>query len=100
MNYTTTTNDRGIFAIQVERGGMYTLSHGETIAVVFAWTAQAAPPWAKNGVLMVSDEHVSRANLSSGRLGLSSGRYGPIEAAVIVGAMGTIVFLAADDDAS
>lgn len=94
----TTTNDQGLFAVKVARGGMHVVSHGETSAVVRAWTQRAAPPSAKNGILMVSDEQLSRANLSSRRFRLSPSRYGPIETAVIVGAVAGVVYLAADDD--
>lgn len=98
--YGTTTDDRGLFAVRVERGGMYILKHGETSVVIRAWTNQAAPPSAKTGILMVADEHVSRGNLSSRGARLSTRRYGPIESAVLIGAIGGVVFLAADNDAS
>lgn len=84
----TTTDDQGIFAVKVERGGVYVLSDGETSAVAVAWTKQMAPPSAKDGVLMVSDESVSRANLSSGLHRLTPRKYGPIETATLVGVMG------------
>ncbi len=94
-----TTSDQGVFAVNLHRGGIYVLSHGEAVAVVRAWTSQSAPPSATGGILVVSDERVSRAHLSSNRLGLWSGhRYGPVTTAAIVGAMGTVIFLAADND--
>ncbi len=93
-----TTDDRGVFAARVERGGVYVLSDGETSAVVAAWTKHAAPPSAKNGVLMVADENVSRANLSSRGRRFAPRRYGLLDTAAIIGAMGGVVYLAADDD--
>lgn len=95
-----TTNDQGVFAVSLDRGGIYILSHGEAATVVRAWTAQAAPPSAKNGILVVSDEDVSRAQLAHRRLwGQPSGhRYGPITKAAIIGAMAGVIYLAADND--
>ena len=93
-----TTDDQGVFAVKVARGGVYILSDGETSTVAVAWTKQAAPPSARNGVLLVSDEHVSRANLSSRPRRYTPRRYGPLETAAIIGAMGGVVYLAADDD--
>ena len=86
------TDAQGFFALKVEKGGMYVLSDGETSALVRAWTSQAAPPSANNGVLMVSDPDVTRANLGGGGLGSIIG------IAAIVGIVTAVVVAAADDD--
>jgi len=90
----TTTDEQGVFAVRMERGGMYTLSDGTTSTLVRVWTNQAAPPSANDGVLMVSDENVSRANLSR-RYG---GLHGVLDTAAVLGAIGGVIWLAADND--
>ena len=62
------TDHQGAFAVPVERGGIYTLSDGEASARVRVWTQQAAPPSAKDSVLMVSDPELARGRLGRGGL--------------------------------
>jgi hypothetical protein len=62
------TDHQGVFGVPVERGGMYTLSDGEASAMVRVWTQQAAPPSAKDSVLMVSDPELARGRLGRGGL--------------------------------
>jgi protocatechuate 3,4-dioxygenase beta subunit len=57
----TTTNDRGEFAVNNLRGGNYTITAGDSTGVYRVWTASAAPPAAKQGVLMVSGRQIARA---------------------------------------
>ncbi len=89
------TDEKGLFALKVEKGGIYSLSDGETSALVRAWTSQAAPPSANSGILMVSDRDVTRAALGGGGLGTVVGW-----AAVIGVVTGVIIAAADDDDAS
>lgn len=88
------TDDQGLFALKVEKGGIYALSDGQTSALVRAWTSQAAPPTANNGVLMVSDRNVTRATLGDGGLGTVVGW------AAVLGVTAAVIIAAADDDAS
>jgi hypothetical protein len=57
------TGEQGFFAIRLNNGGVYTISDGETTALVRVWTALAAPPVAKQGILMVSDRNVTRGEV-------------------------------------
>ena len=57
----TTTNDRGQFAVNNLRGGNYTITAGNSTGVYRLWTANAAPPAAKQGLLMVSGRQIARA---------------------------------------
>jgi hypothetical protein len=62
----TVTDDQGVFALQVARGGVYVLSDGEASAMVRAWTKAAAPPSTNSGILMVSDQNVTRGGMAGG----------------------------------
>jgi hypothetical protein len=90
----TVTDDHGVFALEVARGGVYVLSDGEASAMVRAWTKEAAPPSTKPGILMVSDRDVARGALG----GLSMGSV--IGIAAIVGVTTAVIIKAVDDDAS
>ncbi len=92
----TVTDEQGLFAVRMDKGGVYALSDGKTSALVRVWTSQAAPPSAIDGILMVSAENISRANLSRTYGGLR----GVLETATVLGAMGGVVYLAADNDDS
>lgn len=85
------TNEQGHFALKVEKGGIYALSEGETAALVRVWTSQAAPPSANHGVLMVSDQNVTRAALGGASIGTIVG------IAAVVGIVTAVVVVAADD---
>lgn len=89
------TDEKGFFTLKVDKGGVYALSDGQTSALVRAWTSQAAPPSANSGVLMVSDQNVTRAALGGGGLGTVIGW-----AAVIGVVTGVIIAAADNDDAS
>ncbi len=88
----TVTDDQGVFALPVARGGVYALSDGEGTAMVRAWTNAAAPPATKTGILMVSDRDVARGALGGGGLGALIGL------AAIAGVVTAVVVAAADDD--
>ena len=89
------TDEKGFFALKVDKGGLYVLSDGQTSALVRAWTSQAAPPSANTGLLVVSDQNVTRATLGGGGLGTILG-WG----AVIGVVTGVIIAASDDDDAS
>jgi hypothetical protein len=88
------TDEQGFFALKVEKGGVYALSDGETATLVRAWTSQAAPPSANNGVLMVSDRDVTRAALGNG------GLRDVVGWAAVIGVVTAVIVAAADNDAS
>jgi hypothetical protein len=56
----TTTNQRGEFAVNNLRGGNYTIAAADSSGVYRVWTASAAPPAAKPGVLLVSGRQIAR----------------------------------------
>lgn len=88
------TDEEGVFAVRLDKGGVYTVSDGTTSALVRVWANQAAPPMANDGILMVTDADVSRANLSR----RYSGFRGCLDTAAVFAAIGTVVWLAADND--
>jgi len=86
------TDDQGVFALKVAKGGVFVLSDDEGSVMVRAWTNAAAPPSTKSGILMVSDREVARGALGSGGLGSLIGL------AAIAGVVTAVVVVAADDD--
>jgi hypothetical protein len=84
------SDQEGAFRIAVERGGVYTLSDGETSALVRVWTLQAAPPSAKPAVLMVSDPELTRGALGGG------GMDAVIGWAAIIGVTAAVIWAVAD----
>lgn len=88
----TVTDRQGGFRLPVEKGGIYTLSDGQSSALVRVWTQKAAPPAAKEGVLMVSDPELTRARLGGG--GMDS----VIAWAAIIGVTAAVVWAVTDDD--
>ncbi len=86
------TDEQGAFRVDVERGGVYSLSDGQATALVRVWTHQAAPPSAKNAVLMVSDSSLTRAALGNG--GLDS----VIGWAAIIGVTAAVIWAVVDDE--
>jgi len=86
------TDDQGVFALKVAKGGVYVLSDDEGAVMVRAWTKAAAPPSTKTGVLMVSDREVARGALGGGGLGALIGL------AAIAGVVTAVVVAAADED--
>lgn len=57
---TSTTNDQGQFSVTGLRGGVHTVSAGQGGEVYRLWTAEAAPPSARNGTLVISGETILR----------------------------------------
>jgi hypothetical protein len=56
----TTTNEQGEFTFNDLRGGNYTINAGDSTGVYRVWTANAAPPAAKQGLLLVSRRQTAR----------------------------------------
>jgi hypothetical protein len=89
---TTVTDKQGVFQLPLERGGVYTLDDGQSMAVFRVWTRQAAPPSAKEAVLIVSDPDLTRARL--GRGGLNS----LLGWAAIIGVAAAVIWAVTKDD--
>ncbi len=56
----TASDAQGKFAVPLDQGGVYVLAAGGTSTLVRAWTKAAAPPTAKDAVLLVSGQDVQR----------------------------------------
>jgi hypothetical protein len=86
----TVTDNQGVFALEVGKGGIYMLSDGEKSVMVRAWTNAAAPPSAQKGILVVSDQNVTRAALGNR----------PVATCALVAAFlgGTFALINSDDD--
>jgi hypothetical protein len=98
----TISDERGFFAVQLDKGGIYTLSDGNQAAVVRVWTNDTAPPSAKQAVLMVSDGQLSRAKGGMGGMGgsMMGGNLGLMVGLAAVAGVTAAVIIAAADDAS
>jgi hypothetical protein len=88
------SDQHGAFRIPVKRGGVYTLSDGETSALVRVWTQQAAPPSAQPAVLMVSDPELTRGALGDGGMDTVIGW------AAIIGVTAAVIWAVADRKSS
>jgi hypothetical protein len=101
------TDHNGNFAIPLAKGGVYTITDGETGAVLRVWTNAAAPPSAQGGILLVSDSTLARGNHEAAR-GIGDGLVELGEhpwltglgLLTLAGAVTAIVIAADDDDAS
>lgn len=88
----TATNEDGLFAVRLDRGGIYVISAGDSSVVIRAWFQAAAPPSAKDSLLLVSARNIERGNLGDRRIlvdprlrvGLAVAAIGGIAAAVAV----------------
>lgn len=58
----TVTDANGRFELRGLKGGVVTLAAGQSRATVRAWTANAAPPAAKSGVLLVAGQSQALGN--------------------------------------
>lgn len=95
----TATSEDGKFAVRLGQGGVYVVSAGDDSSVIRAWSQAAAPPSARNEVLLVSGQDVERGNLgSSGIFADPRARVGLAVAAV--GGIATAVVLAVVDSGS
>lgn len=91
---TTTTREDGEFAVSGLKGGMYVVATKDAAGIVRAWTANAAPPSAAKGVLLVPGDQVSRAQLNG-----FMDRWGT--GVIIIGAfVGTVLIFATESDGS
>lgn len=88
------TDDQGVFALKVAKGGVYVLSDDLGSVTVRAWTKAAAPPSTTSGILLVSDRDVARGGLGNGGLGALIGLV------AIGGVITAVIIAASDDDAS
>lgn len=88
----TVTDQQGNFAMPVAKGGVYTITDGETGAVVRVWTNAAAPPSAQAGILLVSDGALVRGALGDG------GLLPILGLAAIAGVVVAVVIAATDND--
>ena len=61
------TDQQGNFAIPLAKGGVYRLSDNQASTMLRVWTNPSAPPAAKSGVLLVSDQGLVRAQLGDGQ---------------------------------
>ena len=59
------TDAEGVFTVEGLRGGIYQISTADTTSLFRLWTPQTAPPAAKEGVLLISGEHVIRGQCCS-----------------------------------
>ncbi len=86
----TETNAKGEFAVAKVTPGVYQIESRHAGGVYRVWDARTAPPVAKNGVLMIGDTNVVRAQLVSET-------YGPaIRGAVAGGLAGAGLTVALD----
>ena len=67
----TTTDAEGRFAFQGVRGGTYRLATGTGGIVCRVWTAEAAPPVANDGAMIVTNEALARGQYPISELFLS-----------------------------
>lgn len=58
---TSTTGNQGEFAVQLNKGGVYQVSDGESSTLLRVWTHHSAPPAASQAVLIVSGDSTARA---------------------------------------
>jgi hypothetical protein len=92
----TTTNERGEFALNNLRGGNYTINAGDSTGVYRVWTASAAPPAARQGVLIVSGRQIARGQGIAG----AGGRTGIIVLGAAAGIVTAGVTANNDNDSS
>lgn len=93
----TASDAQAKFAVPLDQGGVYVLAAGDNSTVIRAWTKAAAPPTAKDAVLLVSGQDVRR-----GQGGFRDWWGNPyvrtgVAVAAIAG-IATAIVLAVDDD--
>ena len=92
------TDQNGNFAIPLAKGGVYTITDGETGAVLRVWTTAAAPPTAQGGILLVSDSTLARGNIGEGYVELAEHPWLTGLGLLAIGGTVTAIVIAADDD--
>ena len=90
---TSVTNDQGTFVLSGLRGGVYSIGVEDELKLYRVWTQAAAPPSAREGLLIVSGGNVAR-----GKIQVTP--YTVTITAVAVGAGALIYTAVSDDDAS
>jgi hypothetical protein len=89
----------GRFSVAGLKGGLYQIATAQGGAVYRAWTAEAAPPAATNGVLIVNGDSVVRGGMNhSGPLGFLANPW--VLGAIVAAAIAIPLALHDDDDAS
>jgi len=68
----TLTDEQGRFAVAGLRGGLYQVVTAQGGGVYRVWTAEAAPPVAKNAALIVNDETIVRGMQDGSRAACSA----------------------------
>lgn len=91
----TASDAQGKFAVQLKQGGVYLLAAGDDSTLIRAWTTAAAPPSAKNEVLLVSGPGVERGQDFRGWWASPACRLA-VGAAAIAG-IATAIVIAVDD---
>ena len=92
----TVTAANGQFSIPVAKAGVYQISDGKAETTVRVWTASAAPPAARPGLLLVTGTSTERGALDNSTIGalIGVGVFAGVTAAVVAAAVDD------DDDAS
>jgi hypothetical protein len=88
------TNHRGEFQFENLKGGVYVITDGSNAVAARIWTNRMAPPSAKQGVLLVSKELTTRAQLGHHHDLLGGMNMGTL---LIAGVAGTIIYTATHD---
>lgn len=90
------TAANGQFSIPVAKAGVYQISDGKSETTVRVWTASAAPPSAKPGLLLVTGTSTERGALDNRTISalIGIGVFAGVTAAVVAAAVDD------DDDAS
>lgn len=96
----TQTDEQGRFAVAGLRGGLYQVATAQGGGVYRVWTAEAAPPVAKNAALIVNDATVVRGMQDRCQGGVLGFLGNPWVLGAIVAAAIAIPLCLDDDDAS
>lgn len=96
------SDEQGRFALRLNQSGVYFISAGDNSSLIRAWTEAAAPPSAKEAILLVSDQGTQRGQKDCCDPCCDPGRpY--LKAALAVAAIGgitTAIIIAVQDDGS
>lgn len=96
----THSDENGKFTVAGLKGGLYQVATAQGGAVYRLWTAEAAPPAAKSGVLIVSGDSVVRGGMNghSSPFGFLGNPW--VLGAIVAAAIAIPLALHDDDDAS
>jgi len=93
----TKTDKNGYFSVSGLRGGLYQVASTNGMATYRLWSAQAAPPSAQPGAIVVADQELVRGQFG-GRLGMILTHPLVIGGAVAAAIAVPVAIAAADDD--